>query len=899
MSPAIKFDLNANALFKTRYSNECNRVNKIMMWLMVAQWVVGILFALFYSPFTWIGQNYQIHVHVWAAILLGGAISGTSIFWTRRFPDAAHTRHVNAIAQMLWSALLIHLSGGRIETHFHVFASLAILSIYRDWKILVTATIVVAIDHFVRGVFYPLSAFGVVTESPYRWMEHAAWVLFEVAFLIPSCMRLKNEIMELCIRQTEIEKAKTSVDLQVKQRTKELVAANELLAEKSLELSKLALVAKHTDNAVVVTDSESRIEWVNEGFIRMTGYSLSDVAGKRPADFRYGEQTDPNVLETAESAIANNRGYDIEIISYRKNGEPYWSAIEGRPISDGNGSVSRFISIENDISQRKAMEISLAAAEQRLRSLVNNVPGAFFRCDVENDFSILFMSHAIEEITGHKVSDFVETQTVSRSDLLHPADRNLVETTINDAIANQKLYEIEYRIVDREQNIKWLLERGQCLVNDNGKTILDGMVFDITERKSSEANLASMGQMIEESLTEIFIFDMETWKFIYANHAAIENTGYSLEELQEASPLKIKPEFDREKFQKLLDPLSSGQQSQIVFQTLHERKNGSKYNTEIRLQQSRYHDTDVYLATVIDITNRVKAESKNNRLQAELVSASRDAGMAEVATGVLHNVGNILNSVNVSASVIRNRFEKSAFGNLARVTDLIADNETTFADFVRDDNRGQKLPAYIQRVTEALSKERDEVAIEFTDLLKNVEHIKEIVTVQQSMAKSSGVMQDLCPQDIVTDVLAATKGSTTNHQITVIEDIADSITSFVSDKHKVLQILINLISNAKDALVEQKTLDPKIEIQVICQNDDICFRVSDNGVGIHQNKINKIFQHGFTTKKTGHGFGLHSSANAATEIGGSLTVSSQGIGHGATFELLLPISAPVATASTH
>ena len=178
-----------DTLFKARYQKECLRVNGFIQWLMVAQWLAGIAFAAFYSPLTWIGNHFELHVHVWASILIGGSLSGFAILWLRTYPTAAHSRHVVATTQMLWSALLIHLSGGRIETHFHVFASLAILSIYRDWTILITATAVIAVDHFVRGVFYPLSAFGIVTESPYRWIEHALGVLFEVAFLAPGCRR--------------------------------------------------------------------------------------------------------------------------------------------------------------------------------------------------------------------------------------------------------------------------------------------------------------------------------------------------------------------------------------------------------------------------------------------------------------------------------------------------------------------------------------------------------------------------------------------------------------------------------------------------------------------------------------------------------------------------------------
>ena len=130
-------------------------------------------------PQTWIGATSYTHLHVWAAIFLGGAISGLPVYLALKRPGRSSTRHTIAVAQMLTSALLIHLTGGRIETHFHVFGSLAFLAFYRDWRVLVSATVVVAVDHLLRGLFWPQSVFGVLTPSSWRWLEHAGWVIFE------------------------------------------------------------------------------------------------------------------------------------------------------------------------------------------------------------------------------------------------------------------------------------------------------------------------------------------------------------------------------------------------------------------------------------------------------------------------------------------------------------------------------------------------------------------------------------------------------------------------------------------------------------------------------------------------------------------------------------------------
>ncbi len=220
----------------------------------------------------------------------------------------------------------------------------------------------------------------------------------------------------------------------------------------------------------------------------------------------------------------------------------------------------------------------------------------------------------------------------------------------------------------------------------------------------------------------------------------------------------------------------------------------------------------------------------------------------------------------------------------------MAEHEATFCDFIRDDNRGKKLPAYVKRVTEAMCEERLTVNNEFDDLVRNVEHIKEIVAVQQSMAGSSGLMQELEVRDLINDALTASKASLLNHQIEIAINVDQEANKIMSDKHRILQILINLIKNAKDALVEDQTQQPRISIDAQRVNDSLRLSVTDNGPGIARDKMTEIFQHGFTTKKTGHGFGLHSSANAASELGGTLSVFSDGIGHGARFDLQLPMN---------
>jgi signal transduction histidine kinase/DNA-binding response OmpR family regulator len=179
--------------------------DRVFAGLMAFQWVAGIVAALIISPRAWAGQASAIHLHVWAALLLGGLITGFPVVLALARPGRASTRYAIAVGQMLMSALLIHLTGGRIETHFHVFGSLAFLAFYRDWTVFIPATLVVAADHFLRGVYWPQSVFGVLTASHWRWVEHAGWVIFENVFLIMSCIRGAKEMRDAAQKQAELE----------------------------------------------------------------------------------------------------------------------------------------------------------------------------------------------------------------------------------------------------------------------------------------------------------------------------------------------------------------------------------------------------------------------------------------------------------------------------------------------------------------------------------------------------------------------------------------------------------------------------------------------------------------------------------------------------------------------
>jgi len=504
----------AETLFRQHQRAIYERTDRMFAYLMGFQWVARIAFSLLVAPRTWAGSSSQTHVHVWAAVFLGGAISFFPALLAIFRPGETTTRYVIATAQMLMSALLIHLTGGRIETHFHVFGSLAFLAFYRDWRVLISATIVVALDHMLRGIFVPQSVFGVFTTSPWRWLEHAGWVVFEDSFLIMSIRNGLREMRQVAERQASLESLNESIEQRVLERTRDL--------------------------------------------------------------------------------------------------------------------------------------------EKEIR-------------------------------------DRIETQT---------------------------------KLEDTHQ---------------------------------------------------------------------------------------------------------------------------------------------------------------------QLLQVSRQAGMAEVATGVLHNVGNVLNSVSVSATVVCDRLRQSEIDDLQSAAAMLDGKNGGLARFLTEDPKGKLLPEYLSKATKLLASERDELVTEMSGVVQHIEHIKEIVAMQQTYAKVFGVLEPVSAESLVQDALRINTAAFDRHGVRVMQHFDEDLPAALVDRHKVLQILVNLLRNAKYALDEQSPAEKRIEIYVTkTAQKNISIAVQDNGIGIAPENLTRIFGHGFTTKKDGHGFGLHSGALAAKQMNGCLRAHSDGPGKGATFTLELP-----------
>jgi len=290
-----------------------------------------------------------------------------------------------------------------------------------------------------------------------------------------------------------------------------------------------------------------------------------------------------------------------------------------------------------------------------------------------------------------------------------------------------------------------------------------------------------------------------------------------------------------------------------------------------------------------EIQERKMAQAKLAETQRQLVDASRQAGMAEVATGVLHNVGNVLNSVNVSATLLQEKVRKLQFMGIKKVSELLEQNGKQLGEFFTHDDRAQKLPQYLSVLSGTLEQERELMSTEILRLTKNINHIKDIISLQQSFAKVSGPSEPVAIDELVEDAVNINESVLQKNEIGISFELS-KITEVLMDRQKVLQILVNLVKNAADSLAESGIDEKAITIKNRVRGSNrLVIDIGDNGVGISAENLTRIFAHGFTTKKSGHGFGLHTGALAAKEMGGNLSASSEGLGHGAVFSLEIPV----------
>lgn len=292
----------------------------------------------------------------------------------------------------------------------------------------------------------------------------------------------------------------------------------------------------------------------------------------------------------------------------------------------------------------------------------------------------------------------------------------------------------------------------------------------------------------------------------------------------------------------------------------------------------------------VEMDQRKKAEAEKEKLYQQLMNASRQAGMADVASSVLHNVGNVLNSINVSTDTLLKTLKKPMVGDVCRIASLFHEHQSNLQEFLTADPKGKQIPSYLGLVAESLSGSHQAIQGELDSLVKKVDHIKQVIMSQQDIARAGNIREPVSVEDLMEQAALMVLPEPEKYQIHLVREYR-AVSTLMTDRHQVLQVLVNLITNAKNAMVEHSgsTRRLTLRIGVSSAKTFAQFEVIDTGGGIKPEHLPRLFAQGFTTRKAGHGLGLHSAAIAAKNLGGTLHAQSAGEGCGATFTLELPL----------
>jgi PAS domain S-box-containing protein len=706
--------------------------------------------------------------------------------------------------------------------------------------------------------------------------------------------------------------ANRGLEARVTERTRQLQSEAEerKRADEARHLSEqfLQSLVENLPVHIFRTDREGRVTFANKLVCDWLGRPLEEIVGRTAPDLLPPDRA-ATQLASERHVLATGRVYEATEQQTGPDGLPTFIQIIKVPVFDAAGACLGVQSMFLDITARKRAEHRFIEASGLLDTLLENTPDHIYFKDLESRFvrfsnALLRRWHLADatQLHGKTDADFYSAEHAA------PARADEVEIIRTGRPIVGKLEKETYH----DGTVSWALTTKMPWHDGEGNIIgTFGISRDVTALKESEDRLAyerdQLRALLDASPDTIYFKDPQS-RFVLASRSKIKRTIDRVPDLRarraarglpvdvpEAELLTGMTDFDTfatedaqhayEDEQRIVqtgEPVVGKLENQVYLDGTERWALSSKMPWRDR--EGKIIGT---FGISKDITDLKLAEEKLEQMHRQLLDTSRQAGMAEVATGVLHNVGNVLNSVNVSATLVTDQIRHSKVTGVEKLSVLINQHKSDLAGFLTRDPRGQMIPAYLGTLAEMLAGEQKTVTAELEQLRKNIEHIKEIVAMQQSYARTSGVVETISVPDMVEDALRINSGSLARHDVHTTRDY-QARPVVTTDKHKVMQILINLVRNAKYACDESGRTDKLIIVRTTADDRGVSIAIIDNGVGIPAENLTRVFAHGFTTRKHGHGFGLHSGALAAKELGGSLTAHSEGQGRGATFLLTLP-----------
>lgn len=661
-------------------------------------------------------------------------------------------------------------------------------------------------------------------------------------------------------------------------------------------LSLLLATLESTTDGILVVDHAGGIVLYNERFVSLWGIPQSVLAMRddnAALSHALGQLKDPeSFMRKVRELYADAKAESFDVLEFKDGRmlERYSrpQVLDGVPI----GRVWSF----RDVTERKRAEASVAEASALLDSLLANSLDFIYFKDRQSRF--IRCSRSMLEHVGLADPGALKGRTdfdCYAEEHARPAYEDEQEIIRTGKPIIGKLEKETHP----DGRVTWALTNKMPWRDGDGKIVgTFGISKDVTALKQAEAEVAETSILLEtllENSPDCIYFKDRQSRFVFFSKSFAK-----LFNVADVESLRGKTDFDFF-LEEHARPAYEDEQEIIrtdkpIIGKLEKEPHPDGRVTWALTTKMPWRDKNGEIIGTFgiskDITAIKEAEAKLEQVHQQLLETSRLAGMAEVATSVLHNVGNVLNSVNVTATLLKERLEKSAVSLFAKVMALMNEHSGDMGVFLATDPKGKQVPAVLNQLSKYLVAERDGMLSEIDQLRQNIDHINNIVAMQQGYAKVSGLVETVEVSDLVETALRLNADELTRKKIQLVRDYHEHLPEITVDKHKVLQILVNLIRNARYAFDESRREDKRLTMSIKSESDRVRIGVVDNGVGITPESMTHIFSHGFTTRKDGHGFGLHSGALVAKELGGSLTAHSDGPGTGATFILELPVQPP-------
>lgn len=689
------------------------------------------------------------------------------------------------------------------------------------------------------------------------------------------------------------------------------------------EEKNLKLLQK-SESSIYTTDLNGAITYVNPAFMKLLEVNDSqELVGQPflPEKFwfdahscnRFLEGLKNKSLEIKDLTLKTSKGRRVDVTVF----STFTKNIRGQ--INGSQGILYDITAKTELVALKETQDALRESRKKYKTLYESSQDAIMLLTEDERF--INGNPATIKLFGCKnEEEFLSKRPTDLSAEYQPDGtpssekwRKMMETAVKKGSHS---FEWKYRRIDGTEFFAAVLLTGMKL---KGKKVLQATIHDITARKETNEKLLQSSeryQRITDAVTDyiytVYFKGTEAVKTVHSD-TCVAVTGYTTQEIG-ADPnlwMNMVYDDDQDAVRRQIQQCASGQDVEPLEHRIVRKDGAVRWvkSTLVR-QLGPAGQLLSYDGLIQDITERklaevdlkqaknqaelshAKIEQVNRKLKAtykKLMETSHQAGMAEVATDVLHNVGNVLNSINVSTTLIIEKITKSEVSNLKKVADMLQSHSNDLETFLTKDPKGQHIPVYLTEASRLLIDEQADIIEKLQSLAKNVAHIKEIVKMQQLYAKVCGVEVAITLNEVIEDAIQINQASLHRNGIKLIREYSD-LGDVTIDRQKVLQILVNLIGNAKHALATSGEEEKLLTIRFYKHNEDrIRIDVIDNGTGIPQENLTKIFQHGFTTRKDGHGFGLHSGALAAREMEGMLTAHSNGPNQGAIFTLELPL----------